>query len=197
VIAYGVFLGLIAAERLLEVARSRRNAARAFRRGGIEVGRRHFRVMATLHALFLPASALEVWALDRPFIPALGWSMLVAVVLAQGLRAWVIRTLGARWNVRTVVLPEPPIVGAGPYRFVRHPNYVAVVVETLAIPLVHTAWCTALAFTLLQLPLLVIRIRCEEAALARISDPDRRLDELPRFVPRTWRRQQASPGTRN
>jgi len=197
VIAYGLFLGLIGVERLLELARSRRNAALAFRRGGVEVGRGHFRAMAALHTLFLPACALEAWALHRPFIPALGWPMLALAVLAQSLRAWVIVTLGPRWNVRTIVVPEPPVVGAGPYRFVRHPNYVAVVVEGLAVPLVHTAWWTAIGFTLLQLPVLAIRIRCEEAALARVSDPEGRLATLPRFVPRAGTRAEPIPGARS
>ena len=80
---------------------------------------------------------------DRPFIPWLGWSMLVLVVLAQALRWWCIRTLGVRWNTRVIVVPGLPLVTGGPYRWLRHPNYVAVVVEGIALPLVHTAWVTA------------------------------------------------------
>jgi len=184
VIAYLVLLGLIALERIAELVRSRRNAAWAMSRGGVEVGQVHFRFMAGLHALFLPACAAEVILLSRPFVPALGLSMLAVAVLAQALRAWAVGTLGSRWNVRTIVVPGMPPVTGGPYRFVRHPNYVAVILEGFAIPLLHGAWWTAIAFTVLNIPVLAIRIRCEEAALASHSDSGGRLESLPRFVPR-------------
>jgi methyltransferase len=182
-VGYLLLLALIGLERLLELARSRRNAAWAFGRGGIELGRRHLRFMTGLHALFLPACALEVWLLGRPFIPALGLPMLGLVAIGQGLRMWAVGTLGRRWNVRTIVVPGLPVVTRGPYRIVRHPNYVAVVLEGIAVPLVHTAWLTAVGFTLLNLPLLAIRIRCEETALAEHSDYAR-LKDVPRFLPR-------------
>ena len=184
-VAYLALLALIALERVLELARSRRNAEWAFARGGIEVGRRHFRFMTVLHTLFLPACAIEVWLLARPFTPALGLPMLGLVLLAQGLRGWSVAALGRRWNVRTIVVPGLPVVRKGPYRFVRHPNYVAVIVEGIALPLVHGAWLTAVGFTLLNLPLLTIRIRCEEEALAEHSDYARLID-VPRFVPRPY-----------
>ncbi len=91
--------------------------------------------------------------------------MLALVVLAQGLRWWCITTLGPHWNTRVIVVPGAPLVAAGPYRLLRHPNYVAVVVEGAALPLVHTAWVTAVAFTALNLVLLSVRIRVEEQAL--------------------------------
>src|SRR5690606_7059571 len=150
VTAYLVFLGLIAAERVAELVRSRRNVAWALAHGGVEVGQGHFRVMTALHAVFLPACALEVWLLERPFIPLLGIPMRALVAGAQALRYWAVATLGRRWNVRVVAVPGLPVVTAGPYRLVRHPNYVAVVVELAAIPLVHTAWWTALVFSLLN-----------------------------------------------
>lgn len=182
-IPYLAFLGLVVLERMAELRRSRRNVEWAIEQGGVEVGQRHFRVMTLVHSLFLPACILEVWLLGRPFIPALGIPMLVLALLAQFLRYWAVRTLGPRWNVRTVFLPGRPVVTGGPYRFVRHPNYVAVIVEMFAIPLVHTAWLTALVFTLLNVPLLIARIRCEEAALAEHSEYGR-LDSVPRFLPR-------------
>ena len=182
--AYLALLALIAAERVSELVRSRRNAAWADERGGVEVGQRHFRVMALLHALFLPACAAEVLLLDRPFVPSLGFPMLAAVIFAQLLRARAIAALGPRWNVRTIVVPGLPPVEDGPYRFVRHPNYVAVVLEGFAIPLVHTAWWTAIGFSVLNAAVLTVRIRCEEAALASHCDAEGRLDALPRFVPR-------------
>lgn len=189
-IPYALFLLLVVAERLAELRLSRRNVAWALARGGIEVGRRHFRVMTLVHALFLPACLLEVWLLDRPFIPPLGLAMLGLALLAQALRWWAVATLGRRWNVRTVYMPGVPVVTAGPYRFLRHPNYVAVIVEMFAIPLVHTAWLSALVFSLLNVPLLAARIRCEERALREHSDY-RRLEGLPRFVPRRGGRRRA------
>ena len=184
---YLVFLMLLGAERMGELLLSRRNVAWALRRGGTELGRRHFRWMALLHAAFLPACALEVWALDRPFIPALGLPMLGAVLAAQGLRYWAVLTLGRRWSVRVIALPGEPVVTGGPYRFIRHPNYLAVILEGIAVPLVHTAWLTALVFTVLNLSLLGLRIRCEEAALSEHSDYRRRLGAVPRFAP-SWPR---------
>jgi methyltransferase len=92
--------------------------------------------------------------------------MLALVIASQALRWWCIRTLGPRWNTRIVVVPGWPLVHRGPYRVLPHPNYVAVVLEGAALPLVHTAWVTALVFTVLNLPLLAVRIRAEEAAMA-------------------------------
>jgi methyltransferase len=90
----------------------------------------------------------------------------VLVLAAQALRWWCITTLGPRWNTRIIVVPDLPLVSGGPYRWFRHPNYVAVVVEGFALPLVHTAWATALVFTVLNAALLTVRIRAENAALA-------------------------------
>ncbi len=183
VVAYFGLLAVIAVERLIELRLSRRNVAQALDRGGLEFGRRHFPWMILLHSLFLPACALEVWGLGRPFVPALGLPMFAVVLSAQALRYAAILTLGRRWNVRVVVIPGEPAVTAGPYRFLRHPNYLAVVLEGFAIPLVHTAWLTALLFTALNAVLLSVRIRCEEAALAEYSDYEGRLAGRRRFVP--------------
>ena len=163
-----LFTALVAAvglERLAEMVVSTRHAAWAFARGGVESGRGHYPVMVALHTALLVGALVEVVAADRPFIPLLGWPMLVLVVLAQALRWWCISTLGPQWNTRVIVVPGATLVAAGPYRLLRHPNYVAVVVEGLALPLVHTAWVTAAAFTILNLLLLSVRIRVEEQAL--------------------------------
>jgi methyltransferase len=91
------------------------------------------------------------------------------VVAAQGLRWWCIRTLGQQWNTRVMVIPGAQRVDGGPYRFFSHPNYVAVVAEGIALPLVHTAWITALVFTVLNAALLAVRIATENAALATLK----------------------------
>jgi methyltransferase len=98
--------------------------------------------------------------------------MLAVVVAAQGLRWWCIRTLGPQWNTRIVVVPGAPRITGGPYRWLAHPNYVAVVAEGVALPLVHTAWITAVTFTVLNAGLLTVRIRVEAAALHGLAPAD-------------------------
>ncbi|NUW43833.1 isoprenylcysteine carboxyl methyltransferase family protein [Nonomuraea rhodomycinica] len=159
---------LVGLERLAELRIARRNARWSRERGGVVTGQGHYPWMVALHTGLLAGAPLEVALADRPFLPALGWPMLALVVAAQALRWWCITALGPRWNTQVIVVPGLPLVTRGPYRFgwLRHPNYVAVVVEGAALPLVHTAWITALAFTVLNAVLMVVRIRCENAALA-------------------------------
>ena len=142
---------------------SLRNAKWSFAHGGVESGRGHYPFMVVLHTGLLAGCLVE--AAYRPFIPALGWTMLAVVLLSQGLRWWCITVLGHQWNTRVIVVPGLHLVARGPYRWIRHPNYVAVVAEGIALPLVHTAWITALVFTVLNVPLLAVRIRREDAAL--------------------------------
>lgn len=158
-------LALLGGERLYELVLARRNARAVLARGGFEVGQRHFRVMTVVHALFLVSCAAEVVLADRPFPGALGWIALSLAIAAQLLRHWAIHTLGDRWNVRILVEPNAPPVTAGPYRFLRHPNYLAVIVEMAAVPLIHGAWVTALVFSIANALLLFVRIRAEEQAL--------------------------------
>lgn len=162
---YLLLLGLLACERLLELVVSRRNARRAFERGGYEVGAPHFRAMARVHALFIPACAAEVLLFERAFPGALGGVALAGALLAQGLRYWALTTLGDRWNVRIIVVPGAEPVTRGPYRFLRHPNYLAVILEMACVPLIHGAWLSALAFSAANASLLRRRIPAEEQAL--------------------------------
>lgn len=164
--AYMALIAATAVERLVELVISRRNAAWSFAHGGREFGAAHFRVMVLLHVALLLGCAAEPWLLDRPFVPWLGWPMLAVALGSQALRWWVIGTLGRQWNTRVIVVPGGGIVRRGPYRWLRHPNYVAVVLEGIALPLVHTAWITALTFTLLNIIVLMVRISVEERALS-------------------------------
>jgi methyltransferase len=166
---YVLLIAVVACERLAELLIARRNLAWSLERGGVEVGAGHYPVMVVLHTAFLVGCLAEVILLDRPFLPALGWSMLAIVVAAQVLRWWCITSLGPRWNTRVVVIPGAPRVNGGPYRLFSHPNYVAVVAEGIALPLVHTAWITALVFTVLNAALLTRRITTENAALASLT----------------------------
>ncbi|OEJ93336.1 isoprenylcysteine carboxyl methyltransferase family protein [Streptomyces thermolilacinus] len=163
--AYALLVLAVAVERGAELVVARRNARWSLARGAAESGRRHYPVMVALHTGLLVGCVAEVWLAGRPFDPLLGWTMLALVVAAQALRWWCVVTLGPRWNTRVLVVPGLPLVAGGPYRWLRHPNYVAVVVEGLALPLVHGAWVTATVFTLANAVLLAVRVRCEEAAL--------------------------------
>jgi len=163
---YYALLVVIAFERLAELVVSQRHATGLLRRGGVEYGRGHFPVMVALHVGLLVGCWVEPIVLHRPFIPALAWPMLIVVVAANALRWWCIATLGPRWTARVIVIPGLPLVRSGPYRWFAHPNYVAVVVEGAALPLVGSAWITACTFTVLNAALLTVRLRCETRALA-------------------------------
>jgi methyltransferase len=166
---FALLVSAVALERLAELVVARRNERWSRARGAVETGAGHYPVMVVLHTGLLAGALLEVWLADRPFVPALGWPMFVLVLASQGLRWWCITTLGRQWNTRILVVPGLARVTGGPYRVLPHPNYVAVVVEGAALPLVHTAWITALAFTLLNAVLLRARITAEDAALRQLA----------------------------
>jgi methyltransferase len=183
---YLAFLLLLGLERLFELALSRRNAARVLAQGAIEVGQKHFAAMKALHGLFLLACAAEVLLLRRPFPKALGVAALAGALLAQALRYWAVASLGERWNTRVLAIPGEAPVRRGPYRYVRHPNYAAVVAEVALVPLVHGAVLTAALFSAANALLLAIRIPAEEAALGPAWA--RAFEGAPRFVPALGRR---------
>jgi methyltransferase len=169
-----LYTGLVLAvglERVAELVVSERHRRWSMAAGGVESGAGHYPVMVVLHTGLLVGALLEVLALDRPFLPWLGRPMLVLVLAAQGLRWWCVSTLGRQWCTRVVVVPGLSAVRAGPYRWLRHPNYVAVVVEGFALPLVHTAWITAVMFTVANAWLLRVRIGTENAALRALDEP--------------------------
>ena len=171
--AFTVLVVLVGLERLAELVVSKRNAAWSFERGGVESGFSHYPFMVVLHTGLLVGALVEAYA-RRPDVPsALAWSMLVVVVLTQALRWWCIATLGRQWNTRVIVVPGMAPVRRGPYTVLPHPNYVAVVLEGIALPLVHACWITAVVFTVLNAVLLTVRIRVENTALATLSEPTR------------------------
>lgn len=169
-VLYTLLVGVIVLERLVELTITRKNRTWALARGGVEVGQDHYGWMVALHSLFLIACPAEVWLLDRPFVPGLALIMSVLLVLTMTLRYWAIATLGKRWTTRVICIPGLPVITGGPYRFVRHPNYLAVVIEVATLPLVHGAWLTAMVFTLGNLVVLRTRIAVEEAALIEYND---------------------------
>lgn len=166
---YSLLIGVIAVERVGELVVSQHNRAWSQLNGGTEFGAGHYPAMVALHVGLLGCCVVEPLVLHRPFIPTLGWPMLAVVVGAQILRWWCITALGPQWNTRVIVVPGANRITRGPYRLFAHPNYVAVVLEGIALPLVHTAWLTACAFTVLNAALLRTRIKVENTALASLS----------------------------
>jgi len=167
---YTLLVGLVLAERLVEVLIARRNLVAARARGGFVAESRSLWPIAVFQAVWLLACPSEVFLLERPWISSVGFPALALVGVAMALRYWAVATLGDRWNIHTVVVPGAPLATGGPYRFVRHPNYLALVVETVMLPLVHSAWLTACASSLVFPFLLARRIRIEEDTLARHTD---------------------------
>jgi methyltransferase len=168
---FTVLVLLVGLERLAELLVSKRNAAWSMAHGGRETGQGHYPVMVVLHTGLLVGALVEAY-LRRPDVPlTLAVGMTVLVLASQALRWWCIATLGRRWNTRVIVVPGLAPVTSGPYRIFSHPNYVAVVVEGLALPLVHAAWATAVIFTVLNAALLTVRLRVENAALATLPAP--------------------------
>jgi methyltransferase len=182
---YLALLVLVGGERLLELWLSARNARLQLARGAREYGRGHYLPMAAFHGLFLFACAAELlWF--HPTVPlGFGLAMLAVVFAAQGLRYWAVLALGDRWNTRIIVDPTALPVTRGPYRFLRHPNYLAVFLEMFALPLVHGCWRTALVFSAGNAVLLAVRIPREEKALGEAYR--HAFEATPRFWPASHR----------
>ena len=166
-----LFIGLIfatGAERIYELAVSKKNAVRAFASGGIEYGRGHLPAMIALHTALLAGAIVEVVSLERQFLGAAGWIFFAVAIGCQAARYWFIWALGPQWNTRVIVIPGAQRVRKGPYSlaWLRHPNYWIVAIEGIALPMVHSAWITAAVFTALNaLLLLGFRIPTENNAL--------------------------------
>jgi len=155
---------LVTAQRLGELVLARHNTSRLLAKGAIEIGRGHYPLVVTLHAAWL--TALWVWGRDQD----VNVLALIGFAVMQGLRLWVLATLGERWTTRIIVLPGAPLVAAGPYKYLSHPNYAVVVGEIALLPLaLHLPWL-ALLFTILNAAVLFIRIRVEARALTAIGD---------------------------
>ena len=172
--------------RVIELVISQRRRRALAARGARPVDEPHFRAMVLLHTGILTGALAEAWLTRRPLIPALALVALAMVLAATALRWWVIATLGPHWNVRIMSSTSLGVVTSGPFRWIRHPNYVAVFVELAALPLVHGAYLTAAAGAVAHVWVLHHRIRAEEAVLH--ADPAYRaaMAAKPRFIPWPW-----------
>lgn len=156
-----IVLALVAFQRVAELAYARRNTARLLERGGVEAGAAHYPLFVLLHVAWLASMAVLIPAQTPP-----NWWLLAAYALLQGARIWIVATLGPYWTTGIVTLAGAPLVRRGPYRFVRHPNYVVVCAEIAILPLAFHAVGIAIAFSILNAALLLWRIRVEEGAIA-------------------------------
>jgi len=168
-IAFSLLIGVVAAQRIWELGISSRNRRTLEARGAIEVGAGHYPWMVALHTAFLLSCMAEVWLLHRPWVPVVTLVATLVLGAALILRWWTLTTLGERWTTRVLVVPGAGLVTSGPYRWLRHPNYLVVVMEVASIPMVHCAWLTAGLFSIANLALLRERIRAEDGALRRFA----------------------------
>lgn len=159
----------VSVQRLLELGLSRRNRRRLLARGGTEIRPDTYRVMVALHVLFLASLALESYPWQVP-LDARTVGALAALAAVTGLRYWAIASLGELWSTRVIVVPGTRIVRSGPYRYLRHPNYLVIVLEFLLLPLLMRAPVTLLVFSLVNVAALRQRIRIEEEALRERTD---------------------------
>ena len=181
-----LYLALLAAVgvlRLLELRISRRHQQLMLRQGAVAVREPHFKWIVVVHTGVLVGAALEVVLLGRPFHPLLGATMFALFVASNLMRLWVVRALGELWSVQVMDSTRLGVVTTGPFRFVRHPNYVGVILEMISLPLIHTAWITALATCAGYAIALSLRIRAEESVL--MANPEYRaaMGHKPRFLP--------------
>jgi len=168
-VAYTGFVGVVAVLRLVELRISKANVERLKENGAIERGQGHYPWMVAVHTGWLVCCIAEVWLLGRPLIPALAVATGAVFLLGMSLRYWTIRTLGIRWSTKVVAIPGELLEARGPFRWMRHPNYLGVALEISSLPLMYSAWQTALVFSVANAVVLRSRIRSEEGLLNEIA----------------------------
>jgi methyltransferase len=167
-----IVIVLVALERLAELIYSARNTQALRKRGAVEIGRSHYPVMVLLHAAWLVSLVIFL-----PKEPSLHWTWLAAFVVLQALRIWVLASLGPYWTTRILTLPDAPLVRKGPYRFLRHPNYIIVVGEIASLPLAFGEFGVAIAFSIPNAAMLAWRITVEDRALALRRDKTKAISD--------------------
>lgn len=183
VIAYLILLLAVGALRIFELRVSKRHQQRMVAQGACKVSEPHFRWIVAVHTGVLAGAAAEVVFLRRPLIPWLAAAMFALFLASNAIRLWVIRALGVRWSVQVMDSTRLGIITTGPFRYVRHPNYAAVILEMISLPMIHTAWITALAASAAYSFALTKRIMAEEQVL--LANPEYRaaMGGKPRFLP--------------
>ncbi|WHZ06110.1 isoprenylcysteine carboxylmethyltransferase family protein [Neobacillus sp. YX16] len=178
-----IFFSVLIIQRLLELAIARRNEKWMKERGAIEFGIKHYQFIVLMHSMFFVVFLFEKVAFSRELSSF--WPFLAAVfVCVQLIRLWAISSLGRYWNTKIIVLPNVEVVRKGPYRFIKHPNYLVVSIEFMVIPMMFGAYITAGLFTLLNILMLLIRIPAEEKALQELTEYEGSFESCNRFLPK-------------
>jgi methyltransferase len=181
-VIFFIFFTLVIIQRLVELWIANKNEKWMKAKGAIEVGREHYPIMVFMHSAFFVTLLVEVILLNREL--SLLWPALITIFfITQLMRIWALTSLGKYWNTKIIVLPNATIVKKGPYKYLRHPNYVIVVVEILLVPLLFQAYWTAAIFSILNAWVLTIRIPLEEKALMTETDYHKQFEKVSRFSP--------------
>jgi methyltransferase len=177
-----VFWCFLVIQRLTEVRIAKKNERVLREKGAVEAGKDHYHWMVLMHASFFVLFFIEVIVFHAS--PPFWWmAPFVLFIAAQIIRIWAIKSLGVYWNTKIILLPGANVVARGPYRFMRHPNYLVVSLEILVIPLIFGAYFTAILFTILNIFMLRVRIPAEEKALMELTDYERSHGQKQRFFP--------------
>jgi methyltransferase len=178
-----LFFLFVVLQRSIELFVARKNEKWMKDQGALEFGSNHYQYMVIMHALFFVFFLVEKITLNRDV--SLFWPLLLSVfVFTQIMRFWVISSLGKYWNTKILVLPNVNVVRKGPYRFIKHPNYVVVTLELIVVPLLFEAYVTAVLFTILNLLILSVRIPAEEKALKELTEYEGSFQSCNRFFPK-------------
>ncbi|WNB93674.1 isoprenylcysteine carboxylmethyltransferase family protein [Bacillus sp. NEB1478] len=179
---FAIFICFLAIQRLSEVRIAKRNERILKEKGAIEAGKDHYFWMVTMHVSFFLFLLGEVLFLEVS--PPKWWIVpFILFLIAQVIRIWAITSLGVYWNTKIILLPGAAVVAKGPYKFIRHPNYLVVTIELIVIPLIFGAYITAILFTILNMLMLRVRITAEEKALIELTDYNQSHGKKQRFFP--------------
>jgi methyltransferase len=178
-----LFWAILILQRLAELVVAKQNEKWMKKHGGVEFGQKHYRIMVILHTLFFLVYFGEVYYLKKELSPI--WPLLISFfILTQAGRIWALTSLGRYWNTKIIVLPDADVVIKGPYKYLRHPNYVIVTLEFIMIPLLFQAYLTCLIFSFLNIWILSVRIPEEEKALSKLTTYSQALGQARRFFPK-------------
>jgi methyltransferase len=179
---FSIFISLVILQRIAELRIANKNEKWMKANGGFEVGSEHYKYIVLVHVLFFLSLIFEVSYFNKVISPL--WIVFILFfALAQALRVWSLLSLGRFWNTKIIIMPNVNIISTGPYKFIRHPNYLVVVIELLVIPLIYNAYWTAIIFTILNMFALSIRIPIEENALIRETNYKAVFHQRARFAP--------------
>lgn len=176
------FFTFMVVQRLAELMLALRNERYMKKKGALEFGREHYKYIVLLHMFFLVSIAAEVTFFKKTPSPI--WPVLLVLFIGtQLIRVWAIASLGVYWNTKILVLPDSKLVPKGPYKFMRHPNYIVVMMEFWLIPILFQAYITAIVCSLLNILVLSVRIREEERALQELTNYKQSFQNISRFIP--------------